>query len=74
MVDKKANPVLYSFFEIVNESIRKPNKSWTDQGKEFYYTKMVRWKWYFNLFNDQRKEFYYVKMVRWKLYFNLFNC
>ena len=41
LVDKKANAVFYGFSEIVNESARKPNKLWIDQGKEFYYAKMV---------------------------------
>ena len=34
--DKKSKPVLNAFIEIVNESNRKPNKLWVDQGKEFY--------------------------------------
>ena len=34
--DKKAKTVLLGFIEIVNESKRKPNKLWVDQGKEFY--------------------------------------
>ena len=33
--DKKGNTVLNSFIEIINESNRKPNKSWVDQGREF---------------------------------------
>ena len=36
MKDKKAKTVLYSFIGIVNDSKRKPNKLWVDQGKEFY--------------------------------------
>ena len=31
--DEKAEKALNDFIEIVNESKRKPNKSWTDQGK-----------------------------------------
>ena len=31
--NKKAKSVLYGFIEIVNESKRKPNKLWVDQGK-----------------------------------------
>ena len=31
--DKKAKTVLHGFIEIVNESKRKPNKSWVDQRK-----------------------------------------
>ena len=33
---KKAKAVLHGFAEIVNESKRKPNKLWVDQGNEFY--------------------------------------
>ena len=33
--DKKAKIVFHGFIEIVNESKRKPNKLWVDQGKEF---------------------------------------
>ena len=32
---KKGKTVLNAFIEIVNESNRKPNKIWVDQGKEF---------------------------------------
>ena len=31
--DKKAKTVLKAFIETVNESNRKPNKLWVDQGK-----------------------------------------
>ena len=34
--DKKGKTVLNVFIEIVNESNRKPNKLWVDQGREFY--------------------------------------
>ena len=34
--DKKGKTVLNAFIEIVNESNRKPNKLWVDQGREFY--------------------------------------
>ena len=34
--DKKGKTVLNAFIEIVNESNRKPNKLWLDQGREFY--------------------------------------
>ena len=34
--DKKGKTVLNAFIEIVNESNRKPNKLWIDQGREFY--------------------------------------
>ena len=34
--DKKGKTVLNASIEIVNESDRKPNKLWVDQGREFY--------------------------------------
>ena len=34
--DKKGKTVLNAFIKIVNESNRKPNKLWVDQGREFY--------------------------------------
>ena len=34
--DKKGKAALNFFIEIVNESNRKPNKLWVDQGREFY--------------------------------------
>ena len=34
--DEKGKTVLNAFIERVNESNRKPNKLWIDQGKEFY--------------------------------------
>ena len=34
--NKKGKTVLNGFIKIVNESNRKPNKSWVDQGREFY--------------------------------------
>ena len=43
--DKKGKTVLNGFIEIVNESNRKPNKLWVDQGKVLYdisMQKMVR--------------------------------
>ena len=43
MEDKKSKAVLHSFIEIINESKRKPNKSWIDQGKEFNNTFMQKW-------------------------------
>ena len=33
--DKKVKTVLNAFTEMVNESNRKPNKLWVDQGREF---------------------------------------
>ena len=34
--DKKSKTVLHGFVEIVNESKRKPNKLWIDEGRKFY--------------------------------------
>ena len=39
--DKKGKTVLNAFMEIVNESNRKPNKLWVDQGRGFY-NKLIR--------------------------------
>ena len=41
--DKKGKTVLNAFIEIVNESNRKPNKLWVDQGREFYNKLMQEW-------------------------------
>ena len=41
--DKKGKTVLNAFMEIVNESNRKPNKLWVDQGREFYNKLMQEW-------------------------------
>ena len=41
--DKKGRTVLNVFVEIVNESNRKPNKLWVDQGREFYNKLMQEW-------------------------------
>ena len=35
--------VLNAFIEIVNESNRKPNKLWVDQGRDFYNKIMQGW-------------------------------
>ena len=40
---KKGETVLNAFIEIVNESNRKPNRLWVDQGKEFYSKLMQEW-------------------------------
>ena len=34
--DKKSKTFLNALIEIVNESNRKPNKLWVDQGRAFY--------------------------------------
>ena len=41
--DKRCKTVLNAFIEIVNESNRKPNNLWVDQGKEFYNKFMQEW-------------------------------
>ena len=39
--------VLNAFIEIVNESNRKPNKLWVEQGREFY-NKFMMQEWLYN--------------------------
>ena len=41
--DKKDKTVLNAFIEILNESNRKPNKLWVEQGIEFYDKFMQEW-------------------------------
>ena len=41
--NKEDKTVLNAFIEIVNESNRKPNKLWADQGGEFYNKLMQDW-------------------------------
>ena len=41
--DKKGKAALNFFIEIVNESNRKPNKLWVDQGREFYNKLIQEW-------------------------------
>ena len=36
--DKKGTTIVNAFQSILNNSKRKPNKTWTDQGSEFYNT------------------------------------
>ena len=43
MKDKKVKTVLHGIIEIVNEFKHKPNKSWVNQGKEFYNSVMQKW-------------------------------
>ena len=40
---KKLKTVFHGFIEIKNESKRKPNKFWVDQGKEFCKSFMQKW-------------------------------
>ena len=41
--DEKGKTVRNPFIKIVNESNRKPNKLWVDQGREFYNKLMQGW-------------------------------
>ena len=41
--DTKGKTVLNAFIETANESNRKPNKLWVDQGREFYNKLMQEW-------------------------------
>ena len=41
--DKKPKRVLHDFIGIINESTHKPNRSWVDQGREFYNNLTQRW-------------------------------
>ena len=41
--DKKSKTVVNAFIEIVNESNRKPNKLWVNQGREFYNKLLQEW-------------------------------
>ena len=41
--DNKGKTVLNAFIEKVNESNRKPNKLWVDQGREFDHKLMQEW-------------------------------
>ena len=43
MKDKKGETVLDGFIEIRNQSKRKPDKWWVDQGKEFYNSLKQKW-------------------------------
>ena len=40
---KKGKTVLIAFMKIVNESNRKPNKLWVNQGREFYNKLIQEW-------------------------------
>ena len=41
--DKKDKNILNTFIKMVNESDRKPNNLWADQGREFYDELMQEW-------------------------------
>ena len=41
--DKNGKTVFNAFIEIVDQSNRKPNKLWVDQGREFYNKLMQEW-------------------------------
>ena len=57
--NKNGKIVLNVFIKIVNESSRKPNKWWVDQGREFCYKRM--WEWLDNndIFRMVRKQWYF---------------
>ena len=41
--NKKGTTVVNAFQSILNNSKRKPNKIWVDQGSEFYYNHFKKW-------------------------------
>ena len=41
--DKKGTTIANAFQSILDNSKRKPNKIWTDQGSEFYNTHFKKW-------------------------------
>ena len=41
--DKKGATIVNAFQSILDNSKRKPNKIWTDQGSEFYNTHFKKW-------------------------------
>ena len=41
--DKKATTIANAFQSILDNSKRKPNKIWTDQGSKFYNTHFKKW-------------------------------
>ena len=41
--DKKGTTTVNGFQSILNNSKRKPNKTWVDQGSEFYNTRFKKW-------------------------------
>ena len=41
--DKKGKTVFNAFIKVLNESNRKPNKLWVDQGREFYNKLTQEW-------------------------------
>ena len=41
--DKKGTTITNAFQSILDNSKRKPNKIWADQGSEFYYTHFKKW-------------------------------
>ena len=47
--DKKGTTIVNAFQIILNNSKRKPNKIWVDQGSEFYNTHFKKWLKYNNL-------------------------
>ena len=49
---KKGTTIVNAFQKILNNSERKPNKIWVDQGSEFYNTHLKKW------FKDNNIEMY----------------
>ena len=43
LTDKKTKTIVHGLIGIVNESKRKPNKLWVDQGREFCNKLMQKW-------------------------------
>ena len=41
--DKKVTTIVNAFQSILNNSKRRPNKIWVDQGSEFYNTHFKKW-------------------------------
>ena len=41
--DKKGTAIVHAFQSILDNSKRKPNKIWVDQGSEFYNTHVQKW-------------------------------
>ena len=52
MKDKKGTTIANAFQSILENSKRKPNKIWVDQGSEFYNTHFKKW------LKDNNKEMY----------------
>ena len=76
--DKKGKKVLKAVIEIVNESNRKPNKLWVDQGRELYNKLMEEWLYYNDILmyckhNEGQSviEERFIKTLKAKIYKNI---